>query len=115
MLNYTGMTDLRAPNGNAGTLLLDPRNVLICDDCDGQTIDSEGLSAQLVNQNVVITTGTGEGQGNITVADFVSWSSGHSLTLSAFNDINVNALISTKGGSVTLRADNTGQGVGTVN
>jgi filamentous hemagglutinin family protein len=115
VLSYTGLANLGAPKGAAGTLLLDPANVLICDDCYGQTIDSEDLSAQLNKQSVIITTGKGDGQGNITVAAPVTWSSNQSLTLSAYANIAVNAnLTSTGGGAVKLHADNTGTGTGTV-
>src|SRR5207248_1789727 len=66
----------------------------------------------------VVTTGlaaVGDQPGNITVANDIGWSSGNSLTLSAHRDIAVNARISsTNGGSVTLRADNTGTGTGTI-
>jgi trimeric autotransporter adhesin len=53
---------------------------------------------------------------NITVAEGGLAASGlDSLTLSSFNNINVDAPIVSRGsGAVTLRADNTGTGVGTV-
>jgi hypothetical protein len=116
VLTYTGLADLSAPKGTAGTLLLDPANVVICDDCDGGTIDSADLSANLNKSNMVVTTDQpGEGLGNITVRDAVVWNSGNSLTLSATANIYVNAnLTSTGGGAIKLRADNTGSGTGTV-
>ena len=48
----------------------------------------------------------------------MTWSNTGSLTLSAYNDININAAITnnnTTGAPVVLRADNTGIGNGTVN
>src|SRR5262249_4696517 len=33
LLSYTGTANLGAPKGTSGTLLLDPANVVICDDC----------------------------------------------------------------------------------
>ena len=59
-------------------------------------------------------TGTG-GNGDITVASGISWSTSATLTLSAYRNIAVNANItSTGGGGVVLRADNAGTGTGTV-
>jgi hypothetical protein len=103
-LGFTGMVDTRAPNGLAGTLLLDPEDITVAT-----------LQGQLANGNVVLATGAGAGNGDITVADAVSWSGSNSLTLSAYRNIAVNAdLTNTGGAAVTLRADNTGTGVGTV-
>ena len=74
------------------------------------------LTNALATANVVVTTGNGGTQaGNITVASPVAWSSGGRLTLSAYNNVVVNASISNAGGAnVILRADNTGTGTGTV-
>ena len=59
-------------------------------------------------------TGSG-GNGDITVASGISWSTNATLTLSAYRNIAVNANIaSTGGGGVVLRADNAGTGTGTV-
>ena len=59
-------------------------------------------------------TGSG-GNGDITVASGISWSTSATLTLSAYRNIAVNANItSTGGGGVVLRADNAGTGTGTV-
>ena len=59
-------------------------------------------------------TGSG-GNGDITVASGISWSTDATLTLSAYRNIAVNANItSTGGGGVVLRADNAGTGTGTV-
>ena len=59
-------------------------------------------------------TGTG-GNGDITVASGISWSTSATLTLSAYRNIAVNANIaSTGGGGVVLGADNAGTGTGTV-
>ena len=59
-------------------------------------------------------SGTG-GNGDITVASGISWSTNATLTLSAYRNIAVNANItSSGGGGVVLRADNAGTGTGTV-
>ena len=62
------------------------------------------------------TTATGSGgNGDITVASGISWSSDATLTLSAYRNIAVNANITSTGsGGVVLRADNAGTGSGTV-
>ena len=55
------------------------------------------------------------GSGDITVASAINWTTAATLTLSAYRDIIVNAdIVSTGGGGVVLRADNTGTGTGTV-
>ena len=57
-------------------------------------------------------TGTG-GNGDITVASGISWSTNATLTLSAYRNIVVDANItSSGGGGVVLRADNAGTGTG---
>ncbi len=111
-LGFTGTVDTRAPNGLNGTLLLDPEDIVIG---TGGTMTVATLEGLLANGNVVVATGAGTGDGDITVTDAVNWSNSNSLTLSAYRDIAVNAnLTSTGGAAVTLRADNTGTGVGTV-
>ncbi|MGK4455811.1 hypothetical protein, partial [Klebsiella pneumoniae] len=58
------------------------------------------------------TTGT---NGDLLVNDAVSWSSGNTLTLSAYRNVAVNKAITATGvkAGLVLRADNTGTGVGT--
>ncbi|HWP25686.1 MAG TPA: GLUG motif-containing protein, partial [Xanthobacteraceae bacterium] len=118
-LNVDGArVDTSAPNGNTGTWLLDPFNLLI--DAAAAVAIANGLSASnlIVQTTVTGTSGPGNasaGDGDITVAADISWNSGNSLTLSAYRNIIVNAnVINTGGAAVTLRADNTGTGVGTV-
>src|SRR5262249_18168961 len=58
LLNYSGTTDTRAPNGTVGTLLLDPVNVLITPNPRGPNdISSKTLSDELEKNNVLVTTG----------------------------------------------------------
>src|SRR3954470_10324735 len=109
LLNYSGTTDARAPNGTVGTLLLDPFDVLITPQSNTSNISFIGgifaptgapsvlsdrqLSAALQSSNVIVTTGgvgsPGSQIGDITLRDgaHVVWSTGNSLTLSAFHDI----------------------------
>jgi len=80
-----------APLGVAGTWLLDP---------DGFTIASSGgdmtgatLSSNLGSGNVAIASTSGSGStGNINVKDTVSWTA-HTLTLTATNNIDINAVM----------------------
>jgi len=117
VLAYGGTSDLSAPFGNPGTLLLDPRDVTI-----GTTgvwiITPQALVQALSANNVLVTTsGTGTDSGDITVASSFSWNGNNSLTLSANRNIifDGGVLIENTGAaSLTLRADNEGMGVGTV-
>jgi filamentous hemagglutinin family protein len=125
-LAFAGHVDASAPLGKAGTLLLDPEHINIVSNCDGPCGPSEILASdirdQLANQNVVIATNlTVEGDGDIDVRASINWSTNNSLTLSAYHDINIFdyytpvTITNTAGGSLVLRADNTGTGQGTVN
>ena len=105
MLDYTGFTDLSAANGQFGTLLLDPYNVIISNDAnntggsfDANTNDSiinaATLQTALGAANVTITTGTSGSQaGNITVAAPLTWSAATTLGLNAAGAIAINAPI----------------------
>ena len=128
-LAYNGFTDLSGPGG-FGTLLLDPYNLTISNDTasnssgtsatgDDSVINVTTLENALSSANVTITTGSagsvGAQAGDITVANDVIWTSGSTLELSAYRDINVNANLSGGTGSqIVLRADNSGTGTGTV-
>ena len=126
-LAYTGLATLTAAHGAAGTLLLDPYDVVISSGSDSNTslaggtytptgtsvISNTELDAQLALGNVTITTGAagspGTDAGNITVAAPVAWASGTNLTLTAANNIAVNAAITfggVTGAGLTLNAGN---------
>ncbi len=110
-LLYEGTTNLSAPKGTTGSLLLDPTNFTIGTDMTGAAL---GTALNLAN--ITIQTGaSGSQAGDITVNDNVAWSSANTLTLNAYNNINVNdALTNNGGGSLMLRADMNGLGAGTV-
>jgi filamentous hemagglutinin family protein len=135
VLNFTGPVDTRAPLGAAGTLLLDPYDVVINSiyDLNGSFVNgvwtpngntsylsSTNLQNQLGLGNVVVTTlgsSPGSQAGNITVTSSVTWANNSSLTLSAYNSILVQSSVTitnTGGGNLVLRSDNSGTGTGTV-
>src|SRR5258706_3997146 len=111
-LDYRARTDLRASNGAAGTLLLDPNDITI--QAAGVTnvpppgspplmysggpassiVTVADLQSQLALGSVTVSTagGTG-GSGNITVADPVGWNKRKTLNLSANNSIPVHGAI----------------------
>jgi filamentous hemagglutinin family protein len=129
-LDYTGFTDLSAARGGFGTLLLDPYNVTISSAANANqsgftatgndsVISVTTLQNALAGANVTVSTGgagsAGTQAGDITVANAVTWSSGTTLTLSAYRNIAVNAnLTGGAGAGVVLRADNAGTGTGSV-
>ena len=140
LLNYSGMTDTRAPKGTVGTLLLDPFDVLISPQSKSSNISFIGgtfaptgapsvlsdkqLSDALLSSNVVVTTGgagsPGAQIGDITLRDgaHVVWSTASTLTLSAYHNIifEPGSFIKNDAkGNLVLRADNSGTGSGTVN
>jgi filamentous hemagglutinin family protein len=104
--------DTTSAHGAKGNWLLDPLDFTIA--ASGGDITGAALSTALGSSNVTITTnnssatcsgatcGSGSaGNGDILVNDSVSWSSGNTLTLSAWNNIVINKSI-TVGGTGTL-------------
>src|SRR5262244_1810337 len=125
LLSYSGTSDTRAPKGTVGTLLLDPENFYVNanglppnSDPTASAISADALVNQLASNNVVLSTlPSGTHAGDIFVDAHVSWSTGNSLTLSAFHDIlfmSGTQVTNTGSGNLVLRADNTGRGQGTV-
>ncbi len=109
VLRFAGVADLRGAPGRTGNLLLDPFDVTISTGADtgacctatanSTVINTTTLSNALASANVTVSTGAAGAQnGDITVANAVSWNSGNTLTLTAARDINVNAAISGNGG-----------------
>ncbi|MCF6290533.1 MAG: filamentous hemagglutinin N-terminal domain-containing protein [Desulfobacterales bacterium] len=114
-LTYQGLADLRAPQGLAGTLLLDPTNFIVAP-VDGDTTGA-ALGNQLDQGNVTIQTSDawaeGEEPGDIIIADNINWAEPTTLFLSAHNDIEVRDKISNEsGGSVVFRSDSDADGGG---
>jgi filamentous hemagglutinin family protein len=107
-LAYTGLVDLSAESGSFGTLLLDPYNLTITSDIgagtslaangDDSTLSVATLVTALSTANVTVSTGSGGTQnGDITVADNVTWGENTVLTLDAANDIIFNADVTATG------------------
>ena len=114
--------DTSAPMGVTGTWLLDPYDITIeavstqnpasitsgnfTSNGDPSILSVSDLETALSTTNVVVQTGSGgSGQGDITVAAPVTWTTATTLTLNAINNVNVNAGIT--GGSLVLSAGNT--------
>ena len=103
VLNYTGLTDLRAPLGAWGTLLLDPTDITIDAGPDGEN----ALEANLALGNVTLDTASAitSDTGVITINADVDWSSGTTLTLSADDSIGINgSIVATAGGDLVMTA-----------
>ena len=139
LLNYTGSVDTTATNGAAGTLLLDPFDVLISASPtfngnlraglftptgDSSVLNVADLIAALALNNVTVTTGgpgsPGAQAGDITVLGGVNlvWATPTTLTLSAFHDINIAAgvtIANLASGNVVLQAGTSGTGTVNVN
>lgn len=90
----------RAANGQTGMWLIDPQDYTIA--ASGGDITGSTLSNSLSSNSVTIVSNLGGtvGSGNINVNDAVSWSA-NTLTLTAANNININAVM-TAGGSAGL-------------
>ena len=112
-----GTADLRATNGETGTLLLDPGTVSICYGADAgctasrmDTFTDDGIQTMLMSANVDIeTSAASTGDEDINIEDDVSitWSA-NSLNLNAGNNINLNGstLDASGGGTLALTFGN---------
>ncbi len=110
-------------DAHRGTWLVDPDDLTI-DAIAAATIDNALNAGTSVTEQTTAagTSGAGmvntAGNGDIIVAAPLTWTTNAALTLSALRDVTLNPpglITSTGGGAVTLQADNTGTGVGTVN
>lgn len=104
-IDDSAVVDMRASNGKAGSLLLDPLDfvILSAPDDNGRDLSSSigatTLSNFLKNGDMKIETVAGSGKGDITVNGAVSWGA-RKLTLRADGNIIFNATLT--GGSVSL-------------
>ena len=104
--------DVRAPNGNWGTLLLDPTDIVIFDQADGAQAD-DGALPDLSDA----TAGTGSF--NIGELALEGLAASSNLVLEATNNITINnladnvlAMATDNLGSITITADSDGDGSG---
>ena len=112
-LNLTSTPDASAPNGSAGTWLIDPTNITIVNGGGGaigtNTVDVANINAVLNSgTNVTITTSIAAPDiGNITQnvgADITKTNGGDAtLTLQANNDIKLNGIITSSSGRLNLQ------------
>ena len=94
-----------APNGKAGTWLVDPPNFVIAP--AGGDITGATLSANLGSTNVTLTSDNGAGGvgGDVFVNDPVAWSSTNSLSLLARRNVDINQSVTSSGsGGINLYA-----------
>ena len=109
VINIADSADITtlSAQGKTGEWLIDPFNVIISNDNSAGSQNSKNtfnpsqndsiinvgtLQNALANNNITVTTaGSGTQEGNITVADAVTWSAPTDLTLSAHNNIYINA------------------------
>lgn len=112
-LSYAGISDLRAPAGRAGSLLLDPKNFSI--KASGGDMTPDAIAAQLaLGDLIIMTSDDGKEAGDIFVSDELTVANNH-LTLRAHRNIHLEAPIALVGDvNLTLRADAKGTGVGTI-
>jgi filamentous hemagglutinin family protein len=141
-LDFQGEVDTKSINGLNGSLLLDPTNITI-QTAGTDTVESSGTAPALVtfadtttpqNESILtvaaLVTALGNGDvtvktksnnsdlgvadGDITVANDITWVSSQSLTLLAENNIIVNAGLSGVNGSIILTADSDDDGAGSL-
>ena len=90
----------KASQGKTGTWLIDPTDFTVSAGNAAATtsgIGADTLSSNLQNSSVTLATvDSGSQAGNIHVDAAVSWSA-NELTLSAHNDININANLNASG------------------
>ncbi len=114
-LDFAAKIDASAPNGTAGTLLLDPENINVATTASGASLSD--VEAFAVNPGTTQTIDPGaldaagatvvlQATNDITVSDPVNLTAaGAGFVAQAGNDINVNATITTNGGDIHLEAD----------
>ncbi|WP_330969435.1 two-partner secretion domain-containing protein, partial [Lysobacter sp. A3-1-A15] len=94
-----------ATDGRTGTWLIDPQDFTI-GSAPGDNIAGSTLSAQLVTNNITISTaGAGNDNGDIFVNDAVSWTASGgptTLTLEADRNVDINAAITATNGNLVV-------------
>ena len=99
-LAYTGLTDLRAPAGAWGRLLLDPTDIFVPD-----TISVDAIEAQLARGDLTLdTTSADDHAGDIGITEGITWATGTTFELLADRNISIFGAISGENGGFTLNA-----------
>jgi hypothetical protein len=116
-LIFDGTANLNAPNGNAGTLLLDPTDITI-----SNAPSSPGVDAQLTQTSQILQNDFSPVPGAITISQTTleGLPSTANVLIEATNDITIGTLTGNQltfipdgnGGSITFRADADDNGVG---
>ncbi|NYE31176.1 filamentous hemagglutinin family protein, partial [Rhodanobacter sp. K2T2] len=106
--NGAVITTKAAPGGKDGTWLVDPTDFTIAS--SGGDITATTLESQLASGNVAFTSASGASgtSGNVNVNQAVTWGANTTLTLTASNNVNLNAAITNTGagGKTVLNAGN---------
>ncbi|MCP4043545.1 MAG: hypothetical protein GY731_16575, partial [Gammaproteobacteria bacterium] len=116
----TGTADLRAQDGEWGTLLLDPGRVVVSTASDAQpdTFNNVDLGNQLDLANVQIQTSLATGANGLTedidIDAAVNWSADTILGLNAGNEVHINANLSNTNSVGLVDARSNGSGVVTI-
>lgn len=113
------MSGAKVSTGTGGSWLVDPVDLNIDASAALSIVNALNDGTNVTEQTTASGSSgfgnTSAGNGDINVNSPISWSTGASLTLSAYNNINVNqAITNTGAGNIILRADNTGTGAGSV-
>jgi len=117
-LTVSGTVDAGSTKGNNGSWLLDPEDLTV-DSAAANAISSSLNSNTNVTLQTTSTTASGSGtvssgNGDITINAPLAWTTGAGiLTLSAYNNINLNSSITAPNGGLTLAANTSGTGNGT--
>jgi len=112
-LDFAAKVDASAPNGTAGTLLLDPANIEVANSGSAIVTEVDAFAdpgaTQTIAPDTLDTAGATvvlQATNDITVSDPVNLTAaGAGFVAQAGNDINVNATITTNGGDIHLEAD----------
>ncbi|MBL0168797.1 MAG: filamentous hemagglutinin N-terminal domain-containing protein [Propionivibrio sp.] len=112
-----GHADLSAPQGKAGTLLLDPGSITITtssSDASTGMVNNGWINTQLGLSSLILATtdaslSTNGATQDITVGAAITWSAANTLTLTAGNNIAINSAITSSnvGGGLILNAAGT--------
>jgi len=113
LITYTGNTDLTAPGGTTGTLLLAPDFITIATTGQSQDYTSvftpAELESTLATANVLLGTDDtdplGSLQGSISINSPLTWSSGSTLTFGATGAVYLNGDIIAPNGGIGIAAD----------